>query len=143
MAIEDSPIETVSDTGSIATPESWEPEDFSDSDMSSEMEDIHPTTDADIAASRCEALSGRKLRDELRLFAEWVFGPQGIASLQVVVFGDFAHGGRKSSHNLLLRRSTQGRSTFRVYGGSDPELKRVQAEYREVLEACPVEPLFE
>ncbi|RYP74318.1 hypothetical protein DL770_007628 [Monosporascus sp. CRB-9-2] len=34
------------------------------------------------------------LRREFRRFAEWVFGSQGVSSLQVVAFGDFGKGGR-------------------------------------------------
>jgi hypothetical protein len=143
MAIDNTPMEVTSDAISIATLESWESEDLSDSGPGSDMEGIHPVPDAEISARRYETPSGHRLKNKFCRFAEWVFGPQGIASLQVVVFGDFAHGGRMPSQNLLLCRSRQGRSKFRVLGGSDPELKRVQAEYRKVLEACPVQPLSE
>jgi hypothetical protein len=37
-------------------------------------------------------------------FADWAFGPDGILSLQFLVFGDFAHNGRYAKYNVLLCR---------------------------------------
>ncbi|KAF5624740.1 AAA family [Fusarium sp. NRRL 25303] len=54
-----------------------------------------------------------RLQPEFRQFLEWAFGPQGIASLDIVAFGDFAHGGRETWYNLLLCRSTNGMGNFR------------------------------
>ncbi|KAF5537201.1 hypothetical protein FNAPI_11487 [Fusarium napiforme] len=36
------------------------------------------------------------LQHDFRQFLEWAFGPQGIASLDIVAFGDFAHGDRET-----------------------------------------------
>lgn len=76
-----------------------------------------------IASSRCESqsiASGvgahniRGLRDKFRRFAEWAFGPQGLASLEVIAYGDFAYDGRAGTRNLLLCRSTKGRGNFQL-----------------------------
>ncbi|KAF5698704.1 AAA family ATPase [Fusarium mundagurra] len=82
------------------------------------------------------------LQPEFRQFLEWIFGPQGIASLDIVAFGDFAHGGRESTYNLLLSRSTDATSNFRVLDKYRRECEEVRDKYRDALEACPVEPLF-
>ncbi|KAF5635326.1 AAA family ATPase [Fusarium tjaetaba] len=42
------------------------------------------------------------LQHDFRQFLEWAFGPQGIASLDIVAFGDFAHGGRE---NEIVKKS--------------------------------------
>lgn len=86
------------------------------------------------------------LRPEFRRFAEWVFGPQGVGSLQLIVVGDLAYGDRAPRHNLIIRRSITdgGISDFRVISHDNlvGELE-VLGEYRDALEACPVEPLLE
>lgn len=109
----------------------------------SETEEVAPGPDEeDATAGGNEAGFGRRLRDEFRRFVEWVFGPQGLASLQIVAFGDFAYGGRAAQNNLLFCRSTDGRSNFRLLSESGTEWEEVLDEYRNALEACPVEPLL-
>lgn len=87
--------------------------------------------------------SGRVLRTHFRQFAEWVFGPGGIASVWVVIFGDFSYGGRKPQDNLLLCRDTAGGTGFRLLQVEDKEWIEVQDAYRSALEACPSEQLLE
>lgn len=83
-----------------------------------------------------------RLQPEFRQFLEWVFGPQGIASLDIVAFGDFAHGGRDHSNNLLLCRSTNAMGNFRFLNRYEQDWAEVRYTYRDAMEACPVEPLF-
>ncbi|KAK8118308.1 uncharacterized protein PG998_002934 [Apiospora kogelbergensis] len=44
------------------------------------------------------------LRKEFVQFVVWIFGPQGVVSLQIVAFGDFAHGKFEREHNALQRQ---------------------------------------
>ncbi|PNP60807.1 hypothetical protein FNYG_14427 [Fusarium nygamai] len=83
------------------------------------------------------------LQHKFRQFLEWVFGPQGIASLDIVAFGDFAHGGRESTYNLLLSRSTNATSNFRLLDRYGRDWEEVRYKYGDAMEACPVEPLSE
>lgn len=83
------------------------------------------------------------LRPDLCRLAEWAFGPRGVASLQIIAYGDFAYGGRGDSQNLCLCKGTDEGKRFQLIAVSDPAWKDVQHKYRNVLEACPAEPLFE
>jgi hypothetical protein len=78
------------------------------------------------------------VQTEFRMFAEWVFGPQGVSSLQFLAFGDFVCG----KHNLILRRSGDEEVNFRVLEPRSMEESRVVDEYQDVLEACPITTLF-
>lgn len=93
------------------------------------------------------------LRDPLRRFADWVFGPRGLPGLRVIALGDFAHGRViKEKDNMFLVRGNGGPSAA---NGTDsytifwPEEKGTQdwAELvdrnRHFLEACPAEPLMD
>ncbi|KAF5597544.1 AAA family ATPase [Fusarium pseudoanthophilum] len=82
------------------------------------------------------------LDHEFRQFVEWAFGPQGIASLDIVAFGDFAHGGRETRNNLLLSRSNDATSKFQILDPYGRDFEEVRDKYRDAMEACPVEPLF-
>lgn len=44
----------------------------------------------------------RKLPRDLLWFAQWVFGADGISSLQVLAYGDFSFEGRFGSENHVL-----------------------------------------
>ncbi len=85
------------------------------------------------------------LRPEFCRFAEWIFGPQGVGSLHLVVFGDFAYGGRKQQNNLVLCRNTAdgGNSNFRIIDHEYGHEAEILNEYRDVLGVCPMEPLLE
>ena len=87
------------------------------------------------------------LRPEFCQFAEWAFGPQGIGSLCLVVYGDFAYGrSRDPGLNLergkilILCRDTSDRAkrNFRVVREDSPQA-RILDEYRDALGACPIE----
>ncbi|KAJ6437892.1 hypothetical protein O9K51_09720 [Purpureocillium lavendulum] len=60
-------------------------------------------------------------RDKFHDFLKWVFGPDGIRSLHMIVFGDFAYGGRIAQKNVLLCRDFGGNKGFRVINAVDAE----------------------
>ncbi|KAK4062576.1 hypothetical protein Purlil1_14210 [Purpureocillium lilacinum] len=80
-----------------------------------------PSRSGSRAGSSFLSGSGRVLRTHFRQFAEWVFGPEGITSMWVVVFGDFSYGGRKPQDNLVLCRDTAGGTGFRLLQVEDKE----------------------
>ncbi|KAJ6436651.1 Endonuclease/exonuclease/phosphatase [Purpureocillium lavendulum] len=81
-------------------------------------------------------------RDKFRDFLKWVFGPDGIRSLHMIVFGDFAYGGRIAQKNVLLCRDFGGNKGFRIIDAVDAEWIEVRDEYRSTIEACPTEPIL-
>jgi hypothetical protein len=114
----------------------------------SETDGVDSGRDAEeaVAIDAAEAAGGPRLRPEFHRFAEWVFGPQGIGSLQLLAVGDFAYSGRIRSlqeETLILCRNTGdgSMSNFRInpVDGSEAE---VLHEYRDALEACPVGPFL-
>ncbi|KAK7928614.1 hypothetical protein PG985_005612 [Apiospora marii] len=113
---------------------------MTDSGTESDAEEISPALDMQRVDSRTARLLSH-LRKEFVQFLAWVFGSQGVASLQTVVFGDFAHG-RFSRESMMLCRGTDEGMDFRIYGDYDAEFRRIFDEYRDVLEACPVDPFL-
>jgi hypothetical protein len=86
------------------------------------------------------------LRPVFRRFVEWAFGPQGVGSLRLVVFGNLAYGGRRPQDNLIICRNTAngGSSNFQIIDWNSLEGNReVLGEYRDALRACPIEPLYQ
>ncbi|KAF5004525.1 hypothetical protein FDECE_8980 [Fusarium decemcellulare] len=83
------------------------------------------------------------LRYEFRPVAKWAFGRHGLASLELIVFGDFAHDGRNGWHNFMLCRSSGGSGNFRCLAKESYEWRAVVEEYRSFLESCPSERLLE
>ncbi|OBS25943.1 hypothetical protein FPOA_06476 [Fusarium poae] len=80
------------------------------------------------------------LKKSFRVFADWVFGPEGIKSLEYIVAGDLSHGSRYSDSNALICRSTEGwryRVISQKTGGE--EWVDVKSRFGKALEACPVE----
>ncbi|PTD06571.1 hypothetical protein FCULG_00007181 [Fusarium culmorum] len=81
------------------------------------------------------------LRQSSRDFADWVFGPDGIMSLEYIVAGDLSHGSRYSKCNALICRSAERGRRYRVIsqktGGE--EWIDVKSRFGRALEACPVE----
>ncbi|KAH6972917.1 hypothetical protein BKA56DRAFT_593007 [Ilyonectria sp. MPI-CAGE-AT-0026] len=89
-------------------------------------------------------------------FAQWVFGPTGICSLRLLVYGDFSYEGRFGNATLLLCRRDSSRGTedsadeeasqvlrFReVKEGEDAELWGLFEREKHVLTACPCDSLF-
>lgn len=81
-------------------------------------------------------------RDKFYQFLKWVFGPDGISSLQIVLFGDFAYGGRIGQKNVLLCRDPGSDNHFRVTNAVDAEWIEVRNGYRSAIEASPTEPIL-
>jgi len=78
------------------------------------------------------------LQQYFRLFADWIFSPEGIISLEYIVAGDLSHGSRYAENNVLVCRQGRG---YRVIGQKDggEEWRDVQRRFRRALGVCPVE----
>lgn len=81
------------------------------------------------------------LQPRFREFAEWVFGPNGLPTVQFIVYGDFAYDGR-GFQNLMLRKSLGGDAAFQVLSEFDTSWEDVIHLYGSSLGACPVEPFL-
>lgn len=73
-------------------------------------------------------------------FAQWAFGPRGILSLEVLVFGDFGCSEALQDNNCVLFRCHRSKPGFRLAGLDDQEAILVVDENRRLLGACPVVP---
>ncbi|KAK3291580.1 uncharacterized protein B0H64DRAFT_409476 [Chaetomium fimeti] len=87
------------------------------------------------------------LQDSFRALLDWAFGPHGIASIQLVAFGDFAQGRNKLYlHNLFVCRAEsrvdKGGPPYRVFDARDRkhehEWATIVRPHWSFLEACPV-----
>jgi hypothetical protein len=103
-----------------------------------------------IVPSRCSVvyLSRAKILDvNVIEFADWVFGKDGIKSLEVLAIGDFSHHGRFRANNSLLCRCKQDTrdqtAAFRPVVETDISLCSFIHRNMDFLTACPVEPIFE
>ncbi|KAJ9139228.1 F-box domain-containing protein [Coniochaeta hoffmannii] len=103
---------------------------------------FNPDDDENAAVAESGRLNWPKLLPETQRFASWAFGPHGIPSLQIIAFGDYAHGGRATSNRFFLCRCTEEGRRFRYLSEYDRMGKELYLEYRNVLQACPVEPLL-
>ena len=128
----DTTIKSLSDCGN-----------FSSATDSVATNSINEMEETPLASDLSGTVNKHRLRDEFRRFAEWVFGPQGIASLHIIAFGDFAHGGRATHNNLLLCRDSHESGSFRLLRENESKWAEIREEYRNMMEACPVEPLYE
>lgn len=68
------------------------------------------------------------LKDTFRRLLEWEFGPDGILSLQVVAFGDFAHGRNSEMlRKLFICRDMEGWDNgdppYQIFDARDEEQK--------------------
>ncbi|PNP59676.1 hypothetical protein FNYG_14886 [Fusarium nygamai] len=81
------------------------------------------------------------LQQSFRDFANWVFGPSGIESLEYIVTGDLSHGNRYAANNALICGAVGGERRYRVIsqerGG--PEWRDVKGRFGSALAACPAE----
>lgn len=111
----------------------------------SDTADMAPGPDDEENAAVAESgrWGGLQLLPETLRFASWAFGPHGILSLQVIAFGDYAHGGIATWNNFFLCRCTEEGRRFRYLDKHEPMAVEIREEYRNVLEACPIEPLLE
>ena len=67
-----------------------------------------------------------------RDLVDWAFSPQGIKSLQVIAWGDFAFGykGWRTGYNLFVCRDKRDKQGWRVYDARD---KRFEGEWKGLL----------
>jgi hypothetical protein len=81
------------------------------------------------------------LHQSFREFSDWVFGPDGIKSLEYIIAGDLSHGNRYSKNNGLICRSVGGERRYRVISqeSGGPEWWDIKNRFGSALEACPVE----
>ncbi len=73
-------------------------------------------------------------------FAQWVFSPQGIRSLDVVAFGDFAYGGHMEWNNHILVRDATAKHHWRHLRPQGREWEEVVDRHGSALRFCPNEP---
>ncbi|KAF4969838.1 hypothetical protein FSARC_2996 [Fusarium sarcochroum] len=83
------------------------------------------------------------LQHHFRVFADWVFGPEGIRSLEYIAVGDLSRGNRYEKDNALVCRAVEGESRFRVISqrSGGLEWRDIKSRFGNALEACPVENL--
>jgi hypothetical protein len=114
------------------------------------MNDIRPSSDN-------KKFDNERLTEarELRDFATWAFGPQGLPRLQVLAHGDFSYGNRYAQQNTLLCRrpnqfSEPTNCTTQAYSVAGFKVMKREDWNRiddidvctEILEACPVDYLY-
>ncbi|PVH92988.1 hypothetical protein DM02DRAFT_542422, partial [Periconia macrospinosa] len=84
--------------------------------------------------------------------AQWAFGPKGLPSLEVIVYGDFSYEGRYAHSNVFLCRNaglhqTQEQDmackTFRHFSRGDRRQRDLLNKYSSALAACPTGLLFQ
>ena len=86
-----------------------------------------------------EPWTGPRLQSQFRRFAEWVFGPRGVSSLEVLLCGDFSRRGPTSRFNVVLcRRDAQNRRRYRHVQKGELEWQGIFEEYGDSIMACPV-----
>lgn len=133
----------VSDT----TPEQPQSSDESSTSSDSDMADIMAETQKSSQTNNTghndsvvddNTWAGRRLRGNFRDFADWVFGPQGVASLQFVAFGDFSYGYEDDFNTFVLRRESKDTSKYRFVDDFDEDWEEIRNEYRNMLESCPI-----
>lgn len=94
------------------------------------------------------AVTATVLNDEFRDFADWVFGADGIASLEMVAYGDFSCQRRFAADCFMLRRGgTIGGQAYHYSfyfpeSQVDPDLEKLISRYPGFLEACPTEDML-
>lgn len=100
------------------------------------------------AANNQNILVATILSDDLRQFADWAFGPNGVASLRLLAYGDFSCRGRFADDCFMLRRAllTNGNeSPYQLYFPDvqrDLDLEELLNRHAEFLEACPTNTLL-
>ncbi|VUC31526.1 unnamed protein product [Clonostachys rosea] len=80
------------------------------------------------------------LRGEFRDFAEWAFGPDGIHSLKILVFGDLSHISdtrRFTCHQIVLVRDVSGSRNFKMVDRDEAMFILNLGGYLDAIEACP------
>lgn len=85
----------------------------------------------------------RALTRDFLNFATWVFGPDGISSLEILVYGDFSCHGRYLADSFMLRKKQPTEDGQMPWKWHDPERERhpdiedLLHRHAGFLEACP------
>ncbi|OAQ58074.1 F-box-like domain-containing protein [Pochonia chlamydosporia 170] len=91
--------------------------------------------------------SNRPLSDDLRLFANWAFGPEGLKSLKVIFFGDASFGATVQDQVVILQRDETMPHAYRAIrdykGRSALRSHEFLRRFCDFLEACPSKAFFE
>jgi hypothetical protein len=91
----------------------------------------------------------RELTKSLHDLAQWAFGPQGLPSLEVIVYGDFSHQGRYAQSHVYLCRHAglhqdyeqdMAGQTFRHFSRDDWRQNDELQRFSNMLAACPTSP---
>ncbi|EAQ84468.1 hypothetical protein CHGG_08482 [Chaetomium globosum CBS 148.51] len=94
------------------------------------------------------------LQDSFRALLDWAFGPNGIASLEVVAFGDFGQGRNKLYlHNLFVCRTKSAEENnglpYRVFDARDrkhehrvPKWKSIASVQAGLPQGSPLSPIL-
>ncbi|RDA96181.1 hypothetical protein CP533_1634 [Ophiocordyceps camponoti-saundersi (nom. inval.)] len=92
-------------------------------------------------ANAAETQAGARLRPAFVELANWLFGPQGIRSLQTLAFGDFASNRPSPGHSLFLVRDHGQSRGYSIIQPESDKGRRLLAKsdgYSRMLSACPV-----
>lgn len=117
-----------------------------------DIERIHPRArnSDNIRVLRSTSYYQTLVSEGLAEFANWAFGPRGIQSLRLILFGDFCwHGEYKHTHVLLERASELTRPEshrdmyFRIMRTDAEPLLGFSDKYKDAMEACPSTPLLD
>ncbi|CAI4212662.1 unnamed protein product [Parascedosporium putredinis] len=98
---------------------------------------------------RNNAVTVRVLTRDFLNFATWVFGPNGISSLEILAYGDFSCHGRYLANSFMLRRKKPTEDGQMPWKWHDPERERhfeiedLLHRHAGFLEACPTDTLLE
>jgi hypothetical protein len=93
----------------------------------------------------------QKLTKSLHDLAQWAFGPRGLPSLNVIVYGDFSHQGRYAQSHVFLCRNTilhenhdqdMAGQNYRHFPCGDWGERDQLEKFSNMLAACPTSPLF-
>ncbi|KAF2193898.1 hypothetical protein K469DRAFT_549029 [Zopfia rhizophila CBS 207.26] len=110
-----------------------------------------PTTTRSCQIGGSDEYEPLELTKLLHDLAQWVFGPKGLPSLEVIVCGDFFYKGRYAQSNVFLCRNVGLRvreqdmagQTFRHFSRDDLWQRNLLNKYSNILAACPASPFFQ
>lgn len=75
---------------------------------------------------------------QIKAFAKWLFGPEGLPNLQILAGGDFSREGRYSEYNTLLcRPKSQCSDGYEELTPDNVPLWNIVYDNMDMLAACP------
>jgi hypothetical protein len=87
--------------------------------------------------SNDEFVESKKIIDELFNFVKWVFGRDGIGSLQMLAFGDCSYDCSFKDNHILLCKDPSKERGFPPVSSSDSELQALVGRNMDFLGSCP------